>query len=240
MRVAIFSDIHGNFDALQAVMRSIDSLGCDLLICLGDVVGYGAEPNECVGLLRDRKARILAGNHDHAAIGLLNLEFFNDYARLAALWTKEHLSKENVEWLRRAPFVEHYPDFAAVHSTLHSPELFNYILTLLDARLTFDLLDKPICFIGHSHMAVTFFSTEPITYSMGNLFEVTDSYKMIINVGSVGQPRDEIPMASFAVYDSEERVVQLYRTEYDVRAAAQKILKAGLPEILAFRLFQGR
>ncbi len=240
MRYAIVSDIHGNFDALQAVLAAAKKIGYDLLICLGDVVGYGAEPNECVQLLRDSNSRILAGNHDHAAIGCLNLDFFNEYARQAALWTREQLTPESVEWLKKAPFVEHYPSFAATHSTLHSPELFNYILTLLDARLTFELLDKPICFIGHSHMAVTFFSTEPITYSMGNIFDVNEAYKMIVNVGSVGQPRDEVPMACFAVYDTNSLTIQLYRAEYDIRAAAQKILRAGLPDILAFRLFQGR
>ncbi|MDZ7815147.1 MAG: metallophosphoesterase family protein [Planctomycetota bacterium] len=240
MKVAVISDIHGNFDALEAVLADLDKRGYDLLVCLGDVVGYGAEPNECVEALRERNARVLAGNHDHAATGLLNLEFFNEYAKLAAEWTREQLSSANVEFLRSAPFVEHYPGFCATHSTLHSPELFNYILTLLDARLTFDVLDKPVCFIGHSHMAVTFFSTDPITYSMSNIFEVSQELKMVVNVGSVGQPRDEIPMASYAIYDCDERVIQMYRTEYDIERAARKILDSELPEILALRLFQGR
>ena len=183
MKYAIISDIHGNFDALQAVLKAVDRIGHDLIVCLGDVVGYGAEPNECVAELIQRKARVLAGNHDHAAIGLLNLDFFNEYAKLAALWTREQLTPEHIEFLSTAAFVEHFPEFAATHSTLHSPELFNYILTLLDARLTFDAMDKQLCFIGHSHMAVSFFSTDPITYSMNNLFEVCEEYKMIVNVG---------------------------------------------------------
>lgn len=240
MKYAIISDIHGNLDALEVVMGAIKEQGCDLTLCLGDVVGYGAEPNECCELLQGSKVRILAGNHDHAAIGILNLEFFNEYAKIAALWTREQLTSDNVEWLRNAPFVEHYDTFVATHSTLHSPELFNYILTLLEAKLSFDVLDKQICFLGHSHMPVTFFSTMPISYSMDTAFEVTDDVKMLLNVGSVGQPRDEIPFASFAIYDDEMRTVDIHRVRYNVRAAAQKIIEAGLPEILAYRLFQGR
>ncbi len=240
MKFAVFSDIHGNYDALCTTIEAIESLGCDLMICLGDVVGYGAEPNECCEFLRAKGVRTLAGNHDHAAIGLLNLEFFNEYARNAALWTREQLAPENVEWLRNAPFVEHYDSFVVTHSTLHSPEQFNYILTLLEAKLSFEALDKPICFMGHSHMPVAFFSTSPISYSMDTQFVLEPDQKMLLNVGSVGQPRDEIPMASFAYYDDEQRVVTIYRVKYDVRAAAQKILDAGLPEILAYRLFQGR
>ncbi|RKY19882.1 MAG: metallophosphoesterase [Planctomycetota bacterium] len=240
MRYAIISDIHANYDALEAVLASLDDIGYDLLVCLGDVVGYGAEPNECAEALRDRNARVLAGNHDHAAIGLLNLEFFNEFARIAALWTRDALTPENAEWLKNAPFVEHYSSFVVTHSTLHSPEHFDYILALMDAKMSFDLLDKPVCFVGHSHMAMTFFSTDPVTYSMDDVFEVSDDCRMIVNVGSVGQPRDEDPRASFALYDEEEGTVKLHRVEYDVMQAAQKILRAGLPEILAFRLFQGR
>ena len=240
MRYAIISDIHGNFDALKAVLDALDGIGYDLLVCLGDVVGYGAEPNECCEALKARHSRVLAGNHDHAAIGLLNLDFFNEFARVATLWTREHLSPENVEWLRKANFVEIFPEFAATHSTLHSPELFNYILTVLDARMSFDVLDRPVCFMGHSHMPVTFFSTTPITYSLDSNFAVRPDSQVLVNVGSVGQPRDEIPLASFAYYDTEAEEITIARVEYDLESAARKILDAGLPEILAFRLFKGK
>ena len=244
MRYGIFGDIHGNFDALQAVLESLEKDDVGVLICLGDVVGYGAEPRECIAKVRELGCMVLAGNHDHAAIERLDVEFFNAFARRAALWTREELGDDDKEFLSGLGFVDHHQHFACVHGSLHGPELFNYIATIFDAELSFEALDKPVLFYGHTHIPLTFFDTTPMTYTMENEIKITSEIKALVNVGSVGQPRDEDPRASYAVFDMDEAtgegVVRITRIPYDVASAAKKILEAGLPEPLAIRLELGK
>ena len=240
MRVAIFGDIHGNYDAFEAVVADMEKEKPELLICLGDVVGYGAEPSECITKVKELGALCLAGNHDHAAIGKLDVEFFNLYAKAAALWTREQLSDEEKEWLAGQGFVMHFDGFAAVHGSLHAPELFNYVQTIFEAELSFEALDKPVLFYGHTHIPLTFFDTTPMTYTMEREVKIDPDIKTLINVGSVGQPRDEDPQASYAIYDTDRLLARLKRIPYDVAAAGQKILDAGLPEALALRLQLGK
>lgn len=240
MRYAVFGDIHGNYDALEAAMSQIERAGVDEMLCLGDIVGYGAEPDRCVGKVRELGCLCLAGNHDHAACEKLDVEFFNVHARRAALWTREHLAGEHKEWLSSLGFVEHPGEFALAHGSLYAPELFNYIQTIFDAELSFDALDKPLLFYGHTHVPVAFFDTDPMTYSMDSLIHLDPDVKTLVNIGSVGQPRDENPRACWVLYDSEARTVELRRPGYDVKKAAKKIIDAGLPEVLAYRLTVGQ
>ena len=244
MRYGIFGDIHGNYDALQAVLESLEKEQVDVLICLGDVVGYGAEPRECIAKVKELGCVVLAGNHDHAAIERLDVEFFNAFAKQAALWTRSQLTDEDKSFLASLGFVDHHEHFACVHGSLHGPELFNYIATIFDAELSFEALDKPVLFYGHTHIPLTFFDTTPMTFTMENEIRITSDMKALVNVGSVGQPRDEDPRASFAVYEqvdsTGEGVVRIHRIPYDVSAASRKIVAAGLPEPLAIRLELGK
>ncbi len=240
MRYGIFGDIHGNFDAFEAVLARMDEEGVEEHICLGDIVGYGAQPRECVARIQELGCMCLAGNHDHAAIGKLDIDFFNLYAREAAVWTRAALEPDEREFLSKLGFIEHLPDFAVVHGSLHGPEMFNYISTIFDADLSFEALDKPILFYGHTHIPLTFFDTKPMTYTMDAEIPVGDGTRTLVNVGSVGQPRDEDPRACMAIYDDEIGVVKICRVEYDVEKAAQRIVDAGLPEALAVRLQLGK
>ena len=147
MKTAIVSDIHANFDALTAVLADIDAGKVDRIVCLGDVVGYGAQPRECIAALRERKVLTIAGNHDYACIGKTNINYFNAYAKEATLWTRKVCTDEDKEWLKSLSLVEYLEGFTMVHGTLYAPELFDYILTTYDAYLSLQLLETPVCFL---------------------------------------------------------------------------------------------
>lgn len=240
MRYALLGDIHGNLEALTAILTAFDKQSVQAYVCLGDIVGYGANPEECLGLVRERGALIVAGNHDHAAIGKLDIAYFNQFARKAAIWTQEHLSAESKDFLANLPFVIHTEHFAAVHGSLQSPEQFNYVQTLRDAEFNFSAMDKPLLILGHSHQPLAFFDTHPMTYTLDPIIPLEPEIKTIVNIGSVGQPRDEDSRACAAVYDSETNEVMLVRVDYDIEQAAKKIVDAGLPEALAMRLSLGK
>jgi predicted phosphodiesterase len=240
MKYAILGDIHGNLEALHAVLEDAQSEGVDEYICLGDVVGYGADPSACLQKIREIAKFTVAGNHDFAAVGKLNIEFFNAFARESALWTRNQLSDEEKEWLSNLKLVEYLEDFTVVHATVHSPELFEYIQTSYDAHLSFEELTTPLAFVGHSHVPVTFVQKKSVSFTLDPEIKLDGDHKTIINVGSVGQPRDENPDAAYAIYDTGERLVRIKRIEYDIAGAAHKIIEAGLPEILAERLHYGR
>ncbi|MBN2713179.1 MAG: metallophosphoesterase family protein [Planctomycetes bacterium] len=240
MKFGIFGDIHGNLEALDVCVGKMKELGVDHYLCMGDIVGYGANPEECVQIVRDLNAITISGNHDHAVIGCLDIAYFNQYARQAAIWTREHLSDTSKDWLRTRSFVEHMDKFVIVHGSLQAPELFNYVQTVKDAELNFRIMDKNLMFLGHSHQPLAFFNTDPMTYTLDNVIPLDEDVKSIVNVGSVGQPRDEDPRSSFCVYDDEANEAVIYRMEYDIEKTAQKILDAGLPQALALRLSLGK
>lgn len=240
MRYGIFGDIHGNYDALSAVLDVLDKEGADVLLCTGDVVGYGAEPSRCLQTVKERCLICLAGNHDHAACGKLDTEFFNIFAKQVAHWTSEHLLEDERKYLADLPFVAHFEDFTLAHASAHSPEVFNYITTIFDAELSFECLDKPLLFYGHTHIPLAFFDTVPMTYTMDHDVCINLEGKTLVNIGSVGQPRDEDPRACCALYDDAKQTVKLLRTEYDTKTAGEKIIAAGLPEALAMRLELGK
>lgn len=240
MRYALVSDIHGNLEALTAVLAEIEKENTDSLICLGDVIGYGANPEECAQIIREKADVCIMGNHEAAVVGALDINYFTPYARAAALWTQSHVSEETVKWAYDLPLAGKVDNFTVVHGSLYQPEMFNYVQTIADAEYNFNAMETPLLFLGHSHQPMAFFNTTPMTYTLGPDIDLDFKEKNIVNIGSVGQPRDENPLAAFAVYDSESKLVQLHRVQYNVNAAAEKIIKAGLPEALAMRLSVGR
>ena len=240
-RIAVVSDIHGNLHAFQAVLAAVDGMGIETLVCLGDVVGYGAFPNECIDELRLRDVPTLAGNHDHAAIGKTEVRFFNDIARRAVEWTAQRLTPENMEWLERRPYQYELPGgLLFVHASPVSPEAWGYVLTFGDARSSFDAFEQRVCFIGHSHQpAVVEYRDGELTCPDASVFPLREGCRYLINVGSVGQPRDRNPNACFVTVDLERNEVEFHRESYDVQAAQEAIRAAGLPEELAERLAFG-
>ena len=240
MRYAFLADIHGNLDALKSVVGAIESDGgIDKICCVGDLVGYGAQPGECIALIRDLGWPAVAGNHDYAAIGNVDLSYFNPLAREAIEWTSSVLTEVDKEFLGNLPLTWEEDGLVTVHGTLNEPENFGYILSELDARMMFRLLNRDFCFTGHSHYPCVFVEGEDIAFSREPEVKIEVSERAIVNVGGVGQPRDGDPRACWVTYDEDSRTVTTHRVEYDIEAAARRIIDAGLPEPLAERLFMG-
>ena len=241
MRYAILGDIHSNLEALEAVLAALETERIDHYVCVGDVVGYGADPKPCLDRIRSLCDVIVAGNHDWAVAGVLSLEFFNEYAKDAIHWTRDQLDEDDIAWLRDLPLQADVDRRTLlVHSTVHDPAAFDYLLTSYDAHLSMRVLKKPLCFVGHSHIPITFMERGGLGFTFADTIDLTRVEKVIVNPGSVGQPRDENPDASFAIYDTVKRRVTLHRVGYDIASASEKILAAGLPEPLAARLHVGK
>ena len=240
MRYAIFSDIHGNLPAFEAVLDDLHDENIDSYFCLGDIVGYGAFPDECVELVKDLGCLTVAGNHDFAVLGKISIQHFNKMAKKSTLWTRDTLTSDSLEYLSNLPLVEQYPDITLVHGSLYSPELFDYIQNSYDAYLSLCQTPGRLCFIGHSHIPVAFVQDPFITYSLDSEIPVPSGGKVLVNVGSVGQPRDQNPDACYVVYDDETNTVSVRRTNYDVERAIDRIQERGLPSVLGERLRYGR
>lgn len=240
MRYGIIGDIHANLDALTVVLDCLAKEDVEQTICVGDVVGYAAYPHECMDKIRELEVPCVAGNHDYAAVSKTSIEYFNPDARDSMLWTREHLSSEDKDFLSALPLTLEFDDFVVSHGTLHSPEMFDYIQTVYDAHLSFQVLEKQLCFLGHSHVPITFFDEDPISYFMEPEIPLSEPEKLLVNVGSVGQPRDQDPRAAYAVYDTDVQTIWIKRAPYDIDAAAEKIREAGLPKMNADRLAHGR
>jgi diadenosine tetraphosphatase ApaH/serine/threonine PP2A family protein phosphatase len=240
VRYGIVSDIHSNLEALEAVLESLRGENIDAYLSTGDIVGYGADPEACVARIRELDPHIVAGNHDWAVAGRLSLDFFNSYAREAIEWTRGRLDRGALAWLGALRLVKKVGKVTLVHATLDCPENFDYLLTAYDAFKSLEVLETPVCFVGHSHIPVTFAENGKVTFSFAADFDLSLVRKAIVNAGSVGQPRDGNPHASFGIYDSEENRVQVRRVPYDLAGATRKILAAGLPQILAERLWLGK
>jgi diadenosine tetraphosphatase ApaH/serine/threonine PP2A family protein phosphatase len=241
MKLAIISDIHGNLEALQAVLAFLNGEGIKDIICLGDIVGYGADPDECINLIRETTDHIIAGNHDWGAIGLTDTSFFNPVAKAAIEWTADTVTEDSKKFLVRLPLTITRDDFLFVHGTPSSPEDWDYLFRAADALQEFKSFLQKACFIGHSHTPLMFARdlkgmTFQVTYAEQRL---EDDRRYIINVGSVGQPRDMDPDAAVGIYDRERKYFTLERIPYDIKTAQEKIIKAGLPAMLAERLGAG-
>lgn len=240
MRYGIFGDVHSNLQALRAVLDALDAQRVDRLICLGDLVGYGADPEPCLDLVRSLGPALVGGNHDWGVAGRLGLNYFNPVARTAIEWTREALPAEDVEWLGSLEITGMAgEDIMLAHSTVHDPHHFEYLVTPYDAYLSFRHLATDLAFVGHSHVPVVFFDGNPVTPTYESEVHLRGR-RAIANVGSVGQPRDGNPDASFGVYDDATGNLTVLRVEYDIEAAAARIREAGLPPILAERLHLGR
>lgn len=236
----MISDVHSNLEALEKVISHVEK-SVDRWICLGDLVGYGANPNECVEIVRELTSLVIAGNHDRAAVGLTNINYFNPIARAAIIWTGRTLRKENKEYLKKLELTLKIGNSYFVHSSPSNPSAWQYIFSLDDAVYEFSHFEEQMCFIGHSHLAFA------IKENGGQYqiveepnFSVDKNHRYLINVGSVGQPRDLDPRACCVVWDDESRTIQFHRVEYEVQKVQKKILDAGLPQFLADRLKYGR
>ncbi len=239
-RVGIFSDIHANLHAFKTVLDALDSENLDYIVCCGDVVGYGAFPNECCELLIERKFPVIAGNHDHAVLGLTDISYFNDVAKNAVLWTRKVLKKENEEFLRALPLTHKLGDMFFVHASPEAPADWNYILTMGEARANFRFFSEKFCFIGHSHQPFIIENlNEELSCPSTPEIEIRDDCRYLINVGSVGQPRDRNPNACYVIVDFEAKCVEIKRIHYDIQAAQEAIMANGLSQELAERLAYG-
>jgi predicted phosphodiesterase len=243
MRVAVVSDIHGNKHAFEAVLDSIDASACEEMWCLGDLVGYGADPDACVELARRHAALCLAGNHDLGVRGDLPLEEFSRGAALAAEWTRQAISPETSAYLAELEPLKLEEEVGLYHASPRDP-VWEYVLSPLQADLCLDVQRHRVCLIGHSHVALSFWRSEGAaatgaTRTDGEELELTDG-EWLINPGSVGQPRDGDPRAAWLELDTEAWAALYRRVEYDIEGAAAAIRAARLPDSLAERLFYGQ
>lgn len=241
MRYGIISDIHGNLPALESVLAALKSQKIDFYLCLGDVVGYGASPEECVMSVEQNAQVCLSGNHEWAVLNKLDTAVFNDDAREAVDWTRTRLSAQAKERIAQWPLTYKNDELMAVHGTLQNPEQFMYLMYTGQARDFFALMDRPICFVGHTHVPVVISESHGQVAALpSGEYEIDPQNRYIVNVGSVGQPRDGNPLPAFCVYDSQTKHVGIHRVAYDIAQAQRQIDEAGLPGFLSRRLALGQ
>ena len=243
-KYAILGDIHANLPALRTVLEDARSQSATDFICVGDVVGYNASPGECVDIVRELGAVTVQGNHDHYCAFHEPLDDFHPLAASVVEWTRRQLSEDQAAWLRGLDYKKIIPGamFAIVHSTFDMPSLWGYVFDAIDAEAHFVYQMTPLCFHGHTHVPVVFEKKgqSEATRMAPNTFQVPFGRKYFVNVGSVGQPRDGDPRASYVLYDTATRTVEFRRLEYDLAETQALIRAAGLPDRLATRLEVGR
>lgn len=247
MKYGILGDIHSNLEAFEQVLEVARAEGVEKYVCMGDVVGYNASPHECLSLLRELDPiAIVKGNHDDYVSNGKDTYGFNPMAAVAVEWTRAQLNEEELQWLANLEFVKMvncpgFGRFQIVHATLDKPDGWGYIFDRYSADTCITYQKFSLCFVGHTHTPMAFDKCGP-DFDGGayDVVKLEPNHKYLVNVGSVGQPRDGDPRASFAIFDSEERTIRLHRVEYDIESAQQRILDAGLPERLAQRLELGR
>lgn len=240
-RIAIFGDVHSNLEALEVVLADSRKQGATDYLCTGDVVGYNANPHECLEIVRSLKCPIVMGNHDFYVASKRRLDDFNPAAAAVVEWTREQLSQSEIEFLSDLPFFTTQLGITLVHSTLDAPESFGYVFDHLQAEAHFTHQVSPLCFHGHTHCPMIYEKQMGAVYRIdAQDFKLPMGRKYFINVGSVGQPRDGDARASYVIYDVQQRKVEFRRLEYDVAAAQAKVLKAGLPKRLSDRLALGQ
>jgi len=240
MKIAIFSDIHANLEALEAVLADAAACDCTHYVCLGDVVGYNANPRECVKIVRDLGCPIVKGNHDEQASEEVSSRDFNPIAEFAIKWTRDHLTADEKTWLRELPLQRQVRDFTIVHATLDTPGEWGYVFKDLDAVASFTYQHTTLCFFGHTHVAGAFVRDDGVKRLTVEKLTIEPTKKYLINCGSVGQPRDGNWRAAYCIYHVETACVEQRRVKYDLALAQKKIIDAGLPRLLADRLALGR
>jgi predicted phosphodiesterase len=240
MKYAVIADIHANLEAFQVVLKDTKEQKCTHYCCVGDVVGYNANPKQCLDIVRDMGMPCVKGNHDEYCSSEEDLEGFNPHAAEAVNWTRKQLSKEDRQWLRDLKYVKLVASFSMVHATLDGPQRWGYVFDKLMAAASFTYQNTSVCFFGHTHVPVAFVRDTMVRGGTYSKFKVEPGKKYFVNVGSVGQPRDGNPKAAYVVYDLDEGTIELRRLEYDIAAAQKKIMAAGLPQRLADRLALGK
>jgi diadenosine tetraphosphatase ApaH/serine/threonine PP2A family protein phosphatase len=244
MRYAVLSDIHANLEAFHAVLARIAVVGADQVLCLGDVVGYNADPNACVDIVRSEGIACVMGNHDAAACGIEEPDSFNPAARAAVLWTRGVLTAGNREFLRGLPRHLQINDMILCHGSINETD--QYLFEDSDVRENFSVMETlsnspQVCFYGHTHLKAAYsLSGGALSRVLPNKILLAGGTRYLINPGGVGQPRDGDPQTPFLIYDTADRMVVFHRVEYDIAACQRKILRAGLPARLAERLAMGR
>jgi diadenosine tetraphosphatase ApaH/serine/threonine PP2A family protein phosphatase len=239
-RIAILSDIHANLPALEAVLEDLTEQGCGEICCLGDLVGYGARPSECIELLRSRGIPCLRGNHDAAVMeGSAETCGGGSLAQMWE-WTEQALGSDQRQWLASLPLVLRRAEFEAVHATLHAPEKWGYVIDAQSAELHFREQEGALCFIGHTHRPMVWRSGDECGRLPSDPVKIDHTTKQLINVGSVGQPRDGDARACYATYDLEKSEVVWRRVAYNITLAQNAIEDAGLPIQFADRLSEGK
>ena len=240
MRYAIFSDLHANLEATETVLADARDRECTQFVCLGDVVGYNANPHECVELVRALDCPTVMGNHDEQASLDASSRGFNPLAEEAITWTRDHLTDADKQWLAELRMTRQVRDFTIVHATLDTPKQWGYIFKNLDASASFTYQHTAVCFFGHTHVAGAFVRDDGVQRLRVDHLTIEPAKKYLINTGSVGQPRDGDWRAAYCIYDTEKNSVEQRRLKYDVATAQRKIIEAGLPRMLADRLELGR
>lgn len=240
MKFAIIADIHGNLDAFQVVLEDAKKQQVTHYACLGDVVGYNANPKECLDIVRTMNMPCVKGNHDEYCSSEEQLEGFNPAAAEAVNWTRKQLTDDDRQWLRDLKYTRMVTNFTIVHATLDGPQRWGYVFDKLAAAASFTYQNTSVCFFGHTHVPVAFMKDSMVRGGTYSKFRTEPGKKYFVNVGAVGQPRDNNPKAAYVIYDTIDGTIELRRLDYDIPAAQKKILAAGLPERLAERLAYGR
>jgi len=237
VRYLFLSDIHSNLEAFERIIEEIPKLNVDSLVYLGDLLGYGASPRECVDLARKHSGIFILGNHEYEMLRHVDTGRLNDFAAGAIEYTLMHVSDDDIAYLKQFELIEAFGDCTCVHGSPQDPEGFDYILEASDADRAFRYLKTKLCFIGHTHIPSIFVEGDEHSYHLNpGMYHLDKSKRYIINGGSVGQPRDKDKRVSCVVFDDAEYTIELIRLDYDKHKAADKIIRAGLPESLAHRL----
>ncbi len=241
MKYAILSDIHANLDALEVVLADAQEQGCTDYVCLGDIVGYGPNPKECLERIRALDCPTVIGNHDEYCATEAPLTGFNPMAADGIKWTRQQLSEEEKTWLRNLKYIRNVESFTIVHATLDLPEKWAYVFDKLAAAASFSYQHTPVCFNGHTHVPIAFIrGPSGLQGGLYSRIRIEVARKYFVNVGSIGQPRDRNPKAAYAIFDLMENFIELRRLEYPIETVQKKIRDAGLPESLAQRLEIGK
>jgi predicted phosphodiesterase len=240
MKFAILADIHANLEALEVVLADAKEQRATHYACLGDVVGYCANPKQCLDIIRGMGMPCVKGNHDEYCSMDEALDGFNPHAAQAVEWTRNQLTAEDRKWLRDLKYMRLVANFSIVHSTLDAPQRWGYVFDKLAAAASFTYQNTALCFFGHTHVPVAFIRDSVVRGGTYSKFRLEPGKKYFVNVGSVGQSRDGVPRATYAIHDMIDGSIELRRLEYDMAKTQQKILAAGLPRRLADRLNEGR
>ncbi len=240
MRFAIFGDIHANLHALETVLADAKAQACSHYVCMGDIVGYNAFPKQCLDIVRNLECPAVKGNHDEQASMIGEQEGFNPLAEEAMHWTREQLGREDKDWLRSLRLQRQVRDFTIVHATLDTPHKWGYVFNQLDAAASFSYQHTTVCFIGHTHTPKAYVRDGSVRTMPLDVLTIQQGKKYLVNVGSVGQPRDGDWRSAYCIYDTTTNEIHLRRIEYDIEGAQRAILEAGLPRRLAERLAVGR